>query len=178
MASFVAGKNSSIGCIMNVLCGVESQVKPVLKHRVSKEYQDEFDAVIEKTVERIGNRFRRMIVNKRAIQENMDNLNICVSEYEKDVERELIFYLDTMRFNRFISKNITNGTLISSDEFYNALEEKLNEVFKSSSQFIQNKLYDIEHKVKVVKAEKYISVSPRIRFVYNKIYITASVFLV
>ena len=174
MATFVSGENSSIACIIDALNG-NDESSPILTQTISKEFQDELIRNIQKKVDVLGIRFRRMIVNKTAYNENIQKFRISITDHKTDDSKEIVFWLDTIRMNKNFEKFNHFRTMYSSDEFYNALNDKLNQVFKETSEFIQNQLFNSEHKVKLIKAYKFINVYPKITFVLDSVYICAGV---
>ncbi len=177
MSSFFSSENSSLSYLYNLLM---NHVEEDLTHystKMTKEQQERLEKCMDEYVEYLCNTFRRMIVNKRAVKENMEELGVTIHRHEKDGDDEISFFLNGFEQNEKLFDKITLNTLMSSDTFYNKLNDQLNEVFSITGSFVQNKLYDPEHKVKIIKPEKVFKVYPKIKFSSNKIFVCAMVSL-
>lgn len=143
--------------------------------KTSLNYHKQFSAYIDSIVESLGNTFRRMIVNKNALSENICDCTIKVHQYGIDDTREVHFFLNVYDAENITFDNCTYSKLLNSDEFYSKLNNTLNKVFTDTSYFIQNKLYDYNNKIHLVRASKLFSIYPKIRFTKSNILITAIV---
>jgi hypothetical protein len=87
--------------------------------------------------------------------------------------------------DNFVSyKEITGAPFIGKynqcidNEFYDILSAKLYETFDKTGSYIQNILYDSEHKVKIVPSDSVFDIKPSIYYNRNKIYISAIIELI
>lgn len=143
--------------------------------KTSSKYHQLFSFHIEAVVESLGNTFRRMIVNKNALRENIFDNTIKVHQYEIDNTREVHFFLNVYNAEDIIFDKCTYSKLLNSDEFYSKLNNRLNQVFSDTSNFIQNKLYDYNNKIYLIRSSELFAIYPKIRFTKNKILITGIV---
>ena len=92
MSTFFTSENSSTSYLYDILMNTTNENLTFFTDTMTKEEQDRMNVEINKITNKLSNIFRRMIVNKRAIQENMDDLSIYVHRYESDGNDEVSFF--------------------------------------------------------------------------------------
>ncbi len=177
MASFISNKQSSMAYLYDMLTNTTTKYGKITK-TISVESEEELERVIEKIVESMGNRFRHMIVNKRQLKEYIKNSQVKITQRILDEYLEVEFYLNNLQSNEVMESYLTNRQVVSNDKFYNELQDELIRVFEEVGGFVQNQLVDPEKPIRLIPTSKLFEVYPRIKFVHDKIFISAIVNLI
>ena len=176
MASFISNKQSSMAYLYDMLTNVTTKYSSITK-TISVESEEELERVVEKIVESMVTRFRHMIVNKRQLKEYIQNSQVHITQHILDEDIEVEFYLNNLETSDIIESYLTNRQVVSTDKFYNRLLDELNRVFVEVGGFVQNQLVDSEKHLRLIPTSKLFEVYPRIKFVNNKIFVSAIVSL-
>jgi hypothetical protein len=122
-------------------------------------------------------KLKYILTNTSTLFEKGKNIyleSISVDSNEKDMRRLRI------DLDKFVSYEDITGAPFSAkynecidNEFYTILSEKMYETFDKTGGYIQNILYDSEHKIKIIPSESVFDIKPSFYYNRNKIYISA-----
>ena len=115
------------------------QTKSSLSTTNTKTIDDTLDYLATKYIEQLGLMLQRMIVNKRAVVENLEDRIFLKCGFRHN---ELYFFLDHVRLNTLLTPTapVTVGMLLrrQGKKFQTRLNAEINAVFLKVQQLVQN----------------------------------------